>query len=121
MAIDSSDHLARTIEFQTALVHVRGDLAGAIEVPIFVGQSSMLHSDLEELALEVPGEAQPLRPVRREYFAGQLRLMYFSKHIQDTRRMPSTLQLHWGESVHEDSCGMELLFKSADREDQGEH
>jgi hypothetical protein len=120
MVIDSSDHLARTIEFQTALVHISGEFAGVIEVPIFVGQSSMLHSDLEELTLQLEGEPHLLRPVRREYFAGQLRLMYFSKHLHETRRMPSALQLHWGESAHEDSCGMELLFKIAGEEEPHE-
>ena len=113
MAIDSSDHMARTIEFQTAVVHLTGELAGAIEVPIFVGQRNLLHSELEDLALQVDGESRLLRPVRREYFAGLLRLLYFSQHLRETRQLPGSLQLHWGESHSQDTCGMELMFKEA--------
>ncbi len=112
MAIDNSDHLARTIEFQRASIHLAGDLAGAIEVPIFVGASSVRHMDLEELALQVDGEPRLLKPLRREYFAGQLRLLYFSKHVRDTSRLPGSLQLHWGEAP-QDSAGMELPFRAA--------
>lgn len=113
MAIDSSDHLARTIEFQTASIHLAGEFAGAIEVPIFVGQPNLLHGELDDLTLQVEGEQQLLRPARREFFAGQLRLTYFSKFIRDTGRLPSALQLHWGDTAPENSCGMELMFRKA--------
>jgi hypothetical protein len=113
MPTKPTDSLARTVEFKTATVHLLGDYAGAIEVPVFVGLGNPLHAELDDLCLSVEGEERPLRPVRREYFAGQLRLMFFSNHIRLTRELPTSIQICWEHTLGEDSPGMELVFQAA--------
>ncbi len=103
----------RTIEFRKALVHLKGRSAGEIEVPIFVGYSRDLDCDLGELFLRVEGEPRLLRPMAREYLDGKVRLRYFSKHVQETGKLPGELQLHWGGTLDDDAGGMILLFREA--------
>ena len=119
MAIPTShqtDDLARTIEFKKALVHLRGKSAGVIEVPIFIGYPSDLHCDLDELSLHVEGEQRLLRPIAREHSDGQLRLMYLSNHVRKTGQLPLALQLHWGDSLDDETGGMELLFRETTKD-----
>ncbi|MCA9071194.1 MAG: hypothetical protein KDA84_19840 [Planctomycetaceae bacterium] len=114
MSIELSDQLARTIEIQTAIIYLRGESAGVIEVPIYVGRPDRAQREMEQLLLRVDGEDQLLHSIRREYFCGRLRLMYFSKAIQKTRRLPRALQLCWNPSDENDqSNGMELAFTTA--------
>lgn len=117
MSLDLPDQLARTIEIQTATVHLSGEFGGAVEVPIYLGRRDEKCSELEELLLHVEGEEELLHPIRREFFCGRLRLMYFSESIQKTRRLPSGLQLCWSPSEdHQGANGMELSFRAAPRE-----
>jgi hypothetical protein len=113
MAIDSFDRLARTVEIQAARVHLKGPYAGAIEVPIFVGDANHFGMDLEDFFLEIEGEPECLKPTRREYFNGQLRFLFISERIRDTHRLPSEMQLHWGDMPREGSGGMTLEFHDA--------
>jgi len=114
MAIDSFDRLARTVEIQAARVHLRGPYAGAIEVPIYVGDNKHCGFELEDFFLEIDGEAECLRPARRELFNGQLRFLFISEHIRETKRLPKEMQLHWGEMPCERSGGMTLEFHESD-------
>ncbi len=113
MTLHATDHLARTVEFQAARIHLTGDYAGMIEVPIFVGSTGAFCCDIDELTLRVEGEANRLRPAGQEYFAGQLKLTYFSHAIRASGKLPAAVQIQWGESAEEDSFGMQLLFQEA--------
>lgn len=114
MAIDSFDRLARTVEIQAARVHLKGPYAGAIEVPIYIGDARHYGMELEDFFLEIDGEPQCLKPARREFFNGQLRFLFISERIRETKRLPKEMQLHWGEMPREGSCGMTLEFHESD-------
>jgi hypothetical protein len=110
MAIDSFDRLARTVEIQPARVHLEGIYAGAIEVPIYIGDYRNCGMELDDFFLEIEGEPDCLKPARREFFNGQLRFLFISERLRETKRLPREMQLHWGEKPQEGSCGMTLEF-----------
>jgi len=107
--------LAPTIEIGFAVVHLMGKQAGMVEVPIFLRGQDAGSCDLDKLLLEVDGETQPLTPIRSEYSGGRLRLMYDSRGIRDSGRLPDGLRLLWGFHRSQEAVdfGMELRFKAA--------
>lgn len=115
MSINLSNAVDRTIEIRPALIHVTGKQAGWVEVPILLRNRDYRDCDLDELYLEIDGEETPLEPLRREFFDGQLRLMFFSPILKQSGQLPREIQLYWGchSSSEEDRCGMALSFREA--------
>lgn len=109
----SMDSQPSTLVIKTALVRLDGPDAGQIQVPITLGDSPTGRFDFGGFSLQVPREERLLQPAGREVSGDRVTLMFYSKHIRQSKQLPTTVTLHWGEINKRHQCGMEISCHEA--------